>query len=77
MTIAARVLHALEEAVVDGDVLDCPLLNSNPNSVFEKQIAQLVAVNQIDRRRAISNCFRLGIARECSRGYQNALLPSA
>ena len=44
--MAARVLHALEEAVVDADVLDCPLLNSNPNSVFEKQIAQLVAVNQ-------------------------------
>ena len=32
--MAARVLHALEEAVVDGDVLDCPLLDSNPDSVF-------------------------------------------
>ena len=77
MTRAVNALHFFEEGLVDGDVLDGPLLDSNPDFILAEQFAQFVAINQVDRRCAISNRFRLGCACEGSRRDQNALVSSA
>src|SRR5439155_24906751 len=50
----ARSLECLPEPVVDDDVLDGPFCDAHANSVALQQIAQLVAVDEVDRRDAIA-----------------------
>ncbi len=67
----------LEPGVVDLDVLDRADARGNAEPVFLEQVAEVFAVDELDRRRAVSARFVTSAAGEGARRHQEAFLAAA
>src|SRR5271166_2338648 len=70
-------LILIQEARIYGHVLLHPLAYLNPEPELLEQIAQPVAVDQLDRRGTVPSCLRLGVTSERSRRDEQAFLAPA
>ena len=66
-----------EEHPVDGDVFDCPCGRSDAEVVLLEKVAQTVAVDEVDRWRAVAGGFLLGVRGERTRGDQQAFVSAS
>jgi hypothetical protein len=67
----------VEEGPIDGDILDCPGSGLDAEVVFLEKLTETVAVDQVDRRGAVTGCLLLGIRSERSRSDQQAFVAPA
>jgi hypothetical protein len=72
-----RLLDLFEEGGDDGDVLDGAGRGLDTEVVSLEEVAEPVAVDEVDGRGAVSGCFLLRIRGERARGDQQAFVAAA
>jgi hypothetical protein len=68
---------SVKKGAVDGDVLDCAGRGVDAEVVGFEEVAEPVAVDEVDGRGAVPGGFFLGVGGECAGGDQQALVAAA
>jgi hypothetical protein len=62
---------------VNEDVFDCPGCRPDTEVVPLEEVAQAIAVDEVDWRRTVAGGFLLRILRECAGGNEQAFVSAA